>query len=450
LKTLLGLLLVVATTVGACRSSSPGGRPTDGGPKDGPVDSGPPKVDAYCPADAMGGGQCPINFCGQVKIPSALPQNEVPTSGADTLCNAGRVCVVGSPLATNDGFQLVCQPPTGTAAFGAACTPGGGQCAAESLCVASPDFPQEPFCSAMCRNDADCPAGTGTDGPARCINYQTQATLADGTTRATIGMCTPAKKIKGTPCLREADCTASEGCVFYAGRTGLRVCRATGGTKAMGTACASNAECRSGECYDREGTQNGGTNRTFCSGPCVHNSDCSADQRCARLVVSNNGTPTDPLDDVVSGYCQTLFPPALNQGCQDDANCVARQDGSDTCDVTHGLCYKKTAAPGSACTRDTECMFGGTCSMGPRFSGGYCQTFGCDQTKSTGIDACPAGSVCGTRGGPDEPIGACYEACTPPMPERAAMPCSRAAAHYTCEAVSTSDSTTICLFNPGT
>jgi hypothetical protein len=441
LKTLLGLTLVVATAVVACRSSSPGGRNTDGGPSDGPVDTGKPKMDAYCAADAMGGGQCPINFCGQVKVPAAIPQNETPTSGADSLCNDGRVCVVGPVLASNDGFQLACQPPTGTAAFGVGCTPGGGQCAADSLCIASPDFPQAPFCSTMCRNDADCPSDNS--GQARCINYPTQATLSDGTTRALIGMCTPAGKITGKACTREADCDAPAGCVFYAGRTGFRVCRATGGTKAMGAACANNADCRSGECYDRNGTQNGGANRTFCSGPCVHNSDCGADQRCARLVVSNNGTPTDPLDDLVSGYCQTLFPPTAAEDCETDANCVARQDGSDTCDVTHGLCYKKSAVSGSPCARDTECMFGGICSTGPRFLGGYCQIFGCQPGATVpAVDTCPgAGSACAIRGGPDEPIGACYEGCTP------ATPCSRA--NYSCEPPITGATPSICLSGSG-
>ncbi len=403
-------------------------------------------MDAYCAADAMGGGQCPINFCGALKTPSHLPQNEVPSSGADVICNSGWVCVVGPVLASNDGFQLVCQPPTGTAAFGAACTPGGGQCAADSLCVTAPDAPGTPFCSTLCRNDKDCPAGSGGDGgtaQARCINYQTQAMLPDGE-HGVVGMCTPADKIAGTPCVREAQCPANQGCVFYAGRTGLRVCRATGGTKSMGEACGSSAECRSGECYDRNGSMHASTNRTYCSGPCVHNSDCGADQRCVRLVVSNNGTPQDPLDDVVSGYCQTLFPAVPGEACQSDAECVARQNGSDTCDVPHGVCYKKAAVPGSACTSDTGCMLGGVCSMGPRFEGGYCQTFGCDPAASTGIDKCAgAGSTCATRGGPDEPIAGCYEGCT------TAAPCSRAAGHYACEPPTTGAPATICLFVSG-
>ena len=145
----------------------------------------------------------------------------------------------------------------------------------------------------------------------------------------------------------------------------------------------------------------------------------------------------------VSGYCQTLFPALPGDDCQSDAHCVARQDGSDTCDVPHGLCYNKTAVPGAACARDTACMLGGVCSLGPRFGGGYCQTFGCDPQATTGVDACGAGGQCATRGGPDEPIGACYEGCT------LATPCSRAAAGYVCEPPTTGAAATICLSASG-
>ena len=150
------------------------------------------------------------------------------------------------------------------------------------------------------------------------------------------------------------------------------------------------------------------------------------------------------LDDLVSGYCQALIPALPGEDCQNDAHCTARQDGSDTCDVAHGLCYKKAALPGDACARDTECMLGGVCSMGPRFAGGYCQTFGCDPNATTGVDACGGThSTCATRGGPDEPIGACYESCT------TATPCSRAAAQYRCEPATSGAPANICLVTTG-
>ena len=429
------LLLPVALL--GCRGDVPGGKQNG---QDGGVDQRPdvPRPDAICPADAAGGGECPLNFCGQLKV--GLPSNQFPTSGADSLCG-GRTCTVGPELSSNDGFQLTCIAPTaGAKAFGAACSPDpaqGMRCADDSLCIEAAGFAGSPFCSQLCRNDADCPSMS------RCLEYQTRA-LTDGR-RAMIGMCTPETKIVGTVCQREAMCQAGQGCVLYGARTSLKICR-TGGTKSVGTACTAAAECRSGECYDRDFHVSGGQNRAFCSAACQVNSDCGPDQGCVRLVVGNNGTGGDPLDDLVAGYCRTLFVPLPATACGTDANCVARQDGSDTCDVTHGLCYKKAAAPGSACASDGACPLDGQCSTGPRFEGGYCQTFGCAANATSGVDACPGtNSFCGQRGGPDEPISSCYEKCTSGGPA-----CSRASAGYRCESLTTNGPLNVCLVNSGT
>jgi hypothetical protein len=427
----------------ACRDQIAGIRPSDGG-MDVPPDLGRETITEppVCPGDAIGGGQCPLNFCGQLKTVGALPSNQFPQSGADSLCNMGRVCVVGMALPSSDAFQLSCvDPMQGARAFGAACstTAAGMRCAADSLCIEAPDFPGTPFCSAMCRNDDDCPSDAS--GQSRCLEYRT-AML--GTSYALVGMCTPPSKIAATACVRESGCPANQGCVLLGRRTSLRVCR-PGGAKSLGVACAAAAECRSGECFDHDFNipSSAAGNRAQCSGTCAVSSDCGGDQRCVRLVVGNNGTPDDPLDDQVSGYCQTLFPPFATGDCATDANCVARQDGSDTCDVAHGVCYKKTAVAGSACTRDTECMVGGTCSTGPRFSGGYCQVWGCSPTATMGVDACPgANGACAQRGGPDEPIAGCYEGC-------ATSTCSRAAEGYSCEPATAGKPPSICLVRGG-
>jgi hypothetical protein len=436
LKLVLGVLLVLPVALTGCRSDVAGGKPgQDAGGVDRPPDV--PRPDAICPADAAGGGECPLNFCNQAKV--GLSSNQFPQSGADSLCG-GRTCTVGPELATGDGFQLVCVNPMAAAlAFGTACSPDpamGMRCADDSLCITSPDFPADPFCSRMCRNDADCPTN------AYCVEHQAPA-LTDGR-HPIIGMCTPKSKIAGTPCLREAMCQPGQGCVLYGARSSLKICH-TGGTKSVGTACTAAAECRSGECYDRDFHVSGGQNRAFCSSACQVNSDCGPDQGCVRLVVGNNGTGDDPLDDLVVGYCRTLFVPLAATACTSDAGCVARQDGSDTCDTTHGLCYRKAAVPGSACTRETDCPVGADCSVGPRFEGGYCQTWGCDPAATSGVDACPGTtSTCAQRGGPDEPISACYEGCV------AGGACSRASVGYTCESVAPSVPPSVCLVSSGT
>jgi hypothetical protein len=310
--------------------------------------------------------------------------------------------------------------------------------------VASTDFPDDPFCSRLCRNDADCPSDV--DGQARCIEHETDDKLPNGST-ARVGMCTPKGKIKPAACARESACGANEGCVLYGPRTSLRTCK-PGGPKSLGTACGNKNECRSGECFDREWLMPNGSNRAYCSGPCAVNSDCGADQRCVRLVVGNNGTPDNPLDDLVAGYCQTLFPRVMAE-CGANADCVVRQNGSDTCDMAHGLCFKAGALPGDACSNDAQCPVGGACSKGPRFPNGYCQTFGCSATATTGIDVCPgAQSTCAQRGGPDEPIAACYQGCS--IVFDASVSCTRVSEGYGCEPRTAGTPPSICLATPGT
>jgi hypothetical protein len=437
---LASFLALVATSFG-CSSPVAGGRPVDAGMDVGMDKPHVTPVDAYCAADAMGGGVCPINFCGQLLSVASIPANAFPQSGADSICNGGHVCVIGPVLPAGDGFQLSCEAPTTSTPlpFGAACSATPAHCANDSLCIASPDFLNDPFCSTLCRNDADCP------NDARCLEYAT-ANLPNGS-HAEVGMCTPASKIAGTPCERESDCAANQGCVEDGSRTSLTVCKQTVGTKSAGQACSGNDDCRSGACYDRTFKLNGTQNRTYCSAVCGVNSDCGPDQVCARLVLNNNGTASDPTDDVVVGACQTLFVPIGSSGCGIDSDCTALANGSDTCDPTHGLCYRKTALPGSACTMDTGCQLGGVCSLGARFPGGYCQTYGCDPAVTSGVDVCAgAASVCASRGGPDAPLNACYEGCS----TGATNTCSRASTGYDCEPIVNGGTPSLCLQQGGT
>ncbi len=409
--------------IAGCHNGAAGGRSSDAG-MDAAVEVMVklPPPDADCPADAAGGGgQCPLNFCGTPESVAALGAGEVAQLGADAVCTPGYICVPDVATATGDALMLRCvQPLAASAAFGAACTKGAGtasRCTNDALCVEAAAAPGQPFCSSLCRSDGDCAKD------AYCLESKSAA-LPNGS-YVNLGYCTPKSKIAGTACLRESDCPADQGCVGYGGRTSLQTCQRLGGTKSTGEACTASSDCRSGQCYDRD--FHADANRSFCAALCGKSSDCGADQRCARIVLSNNGTTADPRDDLVVGICQTLFVPVAASGCQTNADCAT--NGADTCSVKYGLCYKAGAASGAPCAADVGCELGGVCSTGPRFPGGYCQTFGCAPGAAAGsVDSCPGANATCVQRGSDDPINACYEGCV------SSGGCSRVLQSFACEA----------------
>lgn len=439
----LARVLMAAAIVSAaagCHGSSASGNPMDAAVEVTPdLSEKLPTPDAYCAPDAMGGnGVCPINFCGAPKVVASLQAGEMAELGADVKCTPGYVCVPDAPTPAGDAIQLRCvQPLAPAATLGAACGTGASapaRCKNDALCIKSPDFPDQPFCSALCRADADCP----TDS--YCIEYATEP-LPKGSF-VKMGYCTPKAKIKSTICTNEAGCPAGQGCVSYGPRTALLVCKA-GGNKSLGDACTGPAQCRSGECLDRDFKASNG--RTYCTGHCKKSSDCGPDQRCARIVLGNNGTPADPFDDVVAGYCQTLFTPSMNDACKNDAECTT--GGADTCDKTHGLCYKAGAVSGAPCTADTGCALGATCAtQAQQYPGGYCQTFGCAQGAAAGsVDSCPGAKDSCSRRFLDDPLNTCYEGCAN------GSGCTRSSENYICSPATSAAGAppTICLYSQG-
>jgi hypothetical protein len=388
----------------------------------------------YCAPAAAGGGQCPKNFCGQPKTVAALQAGELTQLGSDDACTPGYSCV--PDVAAADGKSLVLRcvaPMDGAVGFGQACTKGAGmRCKSDALCIESPGVAGA-FCSQLCRSDRDCPADS------YCLERRSDAV---GTSYVNLAYCTPKAKISGKVCTSEKGCAAGEGCLSFGLRTSLLTCVNKGGTKSVGEACTAGAQCRSTECFDREFHQWGLGHRAYCSGHCSKNSDCAADQRCTRIVLGNNGTPADPFDDVVSGYCQTLFS-VVDPGCKNDGECAGT--GGTTCDVTHGICYTVGAAAGAACTTDTGCGVGAVCVKGVSFPGGYCQETGCAPGQTTGVDACPGGAevTCAQRGAADQPLYACYEACAQ------SGDCSRFAQSYVCSPPTTGAAASICLYDSG-
>jgi hypothetical protein len=429
---LTAMLALASLTGTGCRDSSAGGGGSDAG-RDvaADVDTGRALADADCSTDGPGGGVCPINYCGYLKSTATLGLDETLQGGADSLCNQGRICLATVVTAAGDALALSClAPAAGGLGFGDACSKdpaGGARCQDDSLCIEAADVPGA-FCTTLCRIDADCPAD------AACLEYSHPL----GTSSALVGQCTPKSKMAQTFCQSEGDCPAAQGCVRAGDRTLVMICKA-GGTRSMGVACAAATECRSGECYDRDFRLGTSAIRAFCSGVCAKNSDCGPDQRCTAKVLGNNGTVNDPLDDVVVGYCRSLFAPTVAASCESNAACVAQGRGADTCDPTYGICYKTGAVIGGGCTTDDGCALGGACALGPIFNGGACVLDGCALGATAGNDLCPGPqSVCSQRAS-DQPLRRCYEGCV------TAGGCSRAAQNYFCAPAKDGEPISICL-----
>ena len=292
----------------------------------------------------MGGGVCPINFCGTLQTANALRrQRRYGQSGADSICNSGRVCVVGPPVPPGNAFQLdLRRADAGALAFGAACStsrPRG--CAARTTRSASP----RPISPAS-RSAARCAATTPTArASSSCLEYPT-ATAPDGST-AKVGYCTPSSKIAATSCARESDCPPGAGVRLR--RDADLADRLQGDAAAprrSGQACASTADCLQRRLLR----------------PQVH---AQRRQQPDLLLVGLRGQQRlRPGSDVrAAGPEQQRHavrpdrrrggrrvPDAVHpvgaSGCGIDSDCVGLANGSDTCDATHGLCYNKSAVPG--------------------------------------------------------------------------------------------------------
>jgi hypothetical protein len=436
----LGIALALAVAAAGCRDSGAGvGSAADAGRDASTGADRVAIVDADCTADGASSALCPVTSCGYLKSAATIGLTETPQAGTDTVCNQERICVATQVATSGDALALTCVVPrAGGLGYGADCSTDAAsalRCKDDSLCVAPPaapgvpEVPGVPFCTTLCRIDGDCAAGSA------CIDYQ--HALPDQS-YALVGQCTPISKLAGTICVAERDCPAGQGCVRVGDRTRLRTCQ-IGGPQSLGDSCTAPKQCRSHECYDRDFRVGAVGNRAFCSGACTRSSDCGADQRCVAKVLGNNGTISDPLDDLVVGYCRSLFASPITAACASDSGCLAEGHGADTCHSTYGVCYKAAAVIGGPCASDDGCGLAQACAIGPTFSGGACVLEGCAPAGATGSDVCPdAQSVCSQRAS-DQPLYRCYEGCSTPGG------CSRGAQSYFCAPAQDGQLISICL-----
>ncbi len=275
-----------------------------------------------------------------------------PSCGICQVCN-----VAGNPGS--------CQPvPAGTAEPHQGCTPvppcgfdgtcnGAGNCrntGAGTSCGA-----------ASCTGSTALPAGS-CDGAGLCVQ--------------TPQACPDHLVCGGTACL--TSCTADGDCVAgYTCQSG--VCT---NLKALGTACASNAECLSGMCTD---------------GVCCSTASCGT---CASCSVSGKAGACAP---VAAGTASADCPTTPASGCGTNGTC----DGAGQC-ATYPAgtsCAPAACTAGTTLVGASKCDGAGHCAPGPSTdcTPQACANAACTSGCATAADCAP-GYSCGsppTDGGAD-------------------------------------------------
>jgi hypothetical protein len=276
--------------------------------------------------------------------------------------DAGHSSVTGDALLGDDSAGNACESgsdacwPKGTCAKQLT----GG--AAFSLLAAPLSVP-DGYCTAECSNDAEC----GAHG--LCFG---RGLLGEG------GECRRA-------CQTNADCRDGYECAKAAGADadagtldlGLILpnsCQPLPPTDHLprglvGKSCEKDADCGHGYCAESTNSQKG-----YCTGLCIADSDCGSKGQCVRGPYGSGGTCHET--------CK------VDSDCQNDANgwgCGA------------GLCVREPnpladGAVGQACDNDTAAKVcgGGSCRVvgysGEHYPGGYC------------VGPCDEDSDCGAHG----------------------------------------------------
>ncbi len=171
-------------------------------------------------------------------------------------------------------------------------------------------------------------------------------------------------------CAADADCPqATETCEWNA-VSGHYYC--AGPTLAgLGDACAANADCASGFCFDAGG------------GPGQICSTCSAAADC--------GAQRDCVFDPTFGFASCVGTIALGDNCQNGDQCLSGACRGNVC---------------SECERDSDCIGGGTCLDDMAGVGYFVCTGGYGDTCTGGAD-CGSGFCYDAGGGPGQVCSEC-------------------------------------------
>ena len=217
-------------------------------------------------------------------------------------------------------------------------------------------------------------------------------------------------------------CPPGQGCVLYGARTSLKICRA-GGTKSAGTACTAAVRMPQRRMLRPR------LPRQRWPEPRLLLRRLPGEQRLrARSGLRPAGRRQQRLGRRPARRPgRRLLPHAVRADRRRRA--AAPTPSASRARTARTPATSRTASatarrprPGPPAAARPTARSTASAASARASKAGYCQTFGCDQAATTGVNACPGtNSICAQRGGPDEPISACYEKC---MPTGAA--CSRA------------------------
>ena len=410
-----------------CRDSTAGGAAQDAAarrqPTPRPRSCRRPRSTARPTARAA--GVCPLNFCGYTKSVATLgvtePRRLAPTRSAarprdlpgDAGGRVGRRAPALVPAAQAGGVGLRRRLLEGRRQHAAL----QGRLAVHRR---RPAARGATFCTTLCRDRR------ATARPARPASSTPQP--LPNSSYAMVGECTPASLIPGTICTRRAP--ARRGRAACSTARAPRCARARrAAAKSLGEACTAPAQCRSGECYDRNFSHRQRRQpRALLGRLRARTATAAPNQRCVVEVVGNNGTHRRPA----RRRRRRLLPqPVLG----DDR--VGLPEQQRLRDPGQGRRHLRPDATASATRRARSSA--APCASRRRLRPGADLRARADVRRAapaccraarpagaTGADVCPgATSTCSQRVS-DEPLYRCYEGCA------TAGGCSRQADNYFC------------------
>ncbi len=247
----------------------------------------------------------------------------------------------------------------------------GHETCKDGLCMALPD---DAYCSKECTSNSQCPGWMKCIADLCLIGGSTPLGGSCGFhTDCASGMClgiSDSEAVCTLTCLDAADCPAGFGCM-----SGYCL---QGGSKAYGTDCQYDMECKSVSCMSLGG------GKKICTTTCSSNNDCPSKDPCTNgLCIPPGNGPFGAKCashlDCQSGFCAAMSNKFCSISCDSDAQCPAKAAcGSG------GYCVPQQD-PSNLCTDDDDCPGNDFCDQPSANEPGLCLA-SCNPFADVGCD----------------------------------------------------------------